>query len=384
MNSIISVIFAVFCFVEYNNYMKNNNQHLYYLAFSYFPDIGPMRFRQLVDYFGDVQKAYLAPEKELKELLGPKLLRNFIDFRNKFNPAETYRQITKKQIFVIPIDSNQYPAQLAAISDPPIVLYLKGDPEIFAKYKDNFFAIVGSRKTSYYGQQIAGQIAYDLSNNNLIIVSGMATGIDSFSHWGALRAGKPTVAVLGCGVDIIYPPENKQLYDKIINSSGAVVSEFSPGHSVLKGLFVSRNRIISGLSKGVLVVEGAEYSGALITARYAAEQGRDVFAPPSPITSQFSKAPNLLIKQGAKLITEAGDILEEYHLNYHQKTNINIDNLPEYEREIASSLLCQPLTVDELAAKLHLSINQLLQSLTILELKKIASKNDDGKYYIMT
>src|SRR3989338_348038 len=164
-----------------------------------------------------------------------------------------------------------------------------------------FFAIVGTRKPTSYGIQVARKFAYELTEAGFIIVSGMAMGIDTVAHQAALDAGGKTVAVLGCGVNIIYPAINYQLYHNIIKSGGAVISEFPPDQTVLKGLFISRNRIISGLSKGVLIAEGGEFSGALITAKYAGIQGKDVFAVPSSINSEMASAPNLLIKQGAKI-----------------------------------------------------------------------------------
>ena len=213
----------------------------------------------------------------------------------------------------MPVDSEDYPESLKNISDPPICLYVKGNIDLFQARHQNpdlvgtaknlvssldpiFFAIVGTRKPTSYGVQVAKKFAYELTEAGFVIVSGMAMGIDTVAHQAALDAGGRTVAVLGCGVNIIYPAANRSLYENIIKNGGAVISEFPPNQMVLKGLFISRNRIISGLSKGVLIAEGLQDSGALITARFAGEQGKEIFAPPGPITSEMSTS---ILPQGA-------------------------------------------------------------------------------------
>ena len=291
----------------------------------------------------------------------------------------------KELIIVDDCSTDGTSAILKQISDPPIVLYLKGDSEIFTKFNDKFFAIVGSRKTTSYGQQTTLNLSQQLASAGLIITSGMAVGIDTFAHQGALDVKKPTVAVLGCGVDIIYPPQNWQLYHQIIKSGGAIISEFPPGHRVNRGLFVSRNRIISGICKGVLIVEGGDKSGALITASYAASQGRDVFAIPSPISSVSSKAPNNLIKQGAKLVTESQDILEEYKLTYpnQQLSTVDFSGLSNNQQLVIKLLQSQSLSADDLSQKLNYTIDQLFSLLTELEIQKVVAKNNEGKYYLV-
>lgn len=352
----------------------------YYIAFSHCYGIGPVIFKQLIQHFGDVKTAYLAKEDKLKNILGVKLTERFIDFRKKFPTDSIEERLFKKDIQVLTLDHKDYPKSLEQISDPPICLYIRGNAKIFAE-NDLFFSIVGTRKVTSYGQEVAQQFAGDLSQYGFIIVSGMAIGIDAFAHWAAINSGGKTVAVLGCGVDIIYPNENTKLYHEIIKTGGAVISEFPPGMTVLPGLFVARNRIVSGLSRGVLVVEGAERSGTLITARHAAEQGRDVFAPPSPITSSLSKAPNILIKQGAKMVTSVEDILEEYNigLKSSQKNNI-LAGRSDAERAILEILINEPRSADDLSINLKKPVSEILNILSLLEIGGIIKRNTDAKY----
>lgn len=357
-----------------------SEQTKYYLGFSYFLGIGPTKFKQLVSVFGSPKKAYQAESDQLIKILGAKLGKRFVDFRQTFKPDSIINQLYKKNIQLLTLEDKDYPKQLSQIADPPICLYLIGDKKIL-KTK-NLIAIVGARKPTSYGLQIAEKFAGELVQYGFIIVSGMALGIDSASHWGAVNNAGQTVAVLGCGVNLVYPPSNRKLYQTIIKTGGCIISEFPPGHTVSKGLFVARNRLISGLSRGVLVVEGATDSGSLITARYAAEQGRDVFAPPSPITSPLSEAPNLLLKQGAKLVTSVTDILEEYQVKIKiREKKALFKNLQGLERQIMEVVINEPKTADELAIILNQPINQVLNSLSLLEIEGVIKKNNQGKFY---
>lgn len=359
------------------------DQTPYYVAFSHCLGIGPVAFGKLTAHFKTPQASYEAKKDELLPLLGSSLTEKFLNFRSSFDPIKRVNELYKKDIQVLVMSSPDYPKLLAQISDPPICLYLVGDKTIFSKNDDHFFAVVGTRRITSYGKQITQQLVSGLVDYGFVIVSGMALGVDAAAHWAAINAGGKTVAVLGCGVDIIYPPANKSLYDTIVKSGGAIVSEFPPGMTTLPGFFVSRNRIVSGLSRGVLVVEGAEQSGTLITARYAAEQGRDVFAPPSPITSPLSQAPNKLIKQGAKMVTDITDIIEEYNLTVKTETkNAALSGLTGIERNVVEALVDEPHTADDLRDKLQVPIDAILNTLTMLELNGAVAKNEEGKYYI--
>ncbi len=370
----------------------------YYLAFSYFLGIGPVRFTSLLKKFGNAKKAYQASKEELVEVIGNNLAQKFILFREKFDSEEKMKDLRKKEIVVVPLYSDLYPVTLKNIADPPICLYLRGNVNILSNYSPLlfeekqhdfsatsplFFAIVGTRKPTTYGEQIAKKFSQELASAGFIIVSGMAMGIDAIAHWGCLEVGGKTVAVLGCGVDVIYPAINRVLYEKIVNGGGVVVSEFPPGHKVAKGLFIARNRIISGLSAGVLVVEGLKDSGALITARYAAEQGKEVFAPPAPLTSQMSQAPNLLLKQGAKLVTSVADIYEELGVKVLPKKKEEMKiQLSDKEKIIFEVLAKEPMIVDQLALTVKKPISEVLNTISLLEIKGVVEKNQEGKYQI--
>ena len=355
----------------------------FYIGFSHFLGIGPIKFAALIKYFKTVKKAYLADKKDLQEVIGINWAEKFSQFRNRFNPEEKLRELERKQIQIIPIGHQLYPKSIQAISDPPIGVYVKGLINNFNFSKDYFIAIVGTRKPTPYGVQVSRKFAEELTRAGFIIVSGMAVGIDTVAHKTCLAVGGKTIAVLGCGVDIVYPAANYNLYQLIVEKDGLIISEFPPGQLVAKGLFIARNRLISALSMGALVVEGGKDSGALITARYAAEQGKEVFAPPSPLTSEMSVAPNNLLKQGAKLVTSLEDILEEFNLKIQPKKKEEIEaELDVAEKNIFQILQQEPKLGDEIAYKTALPIEQVLNILSILEIKGIVEKNSEGKYQV--
>lgn len=355
----------------------------YYLGFSHFLGIGPMRFKALMQYFGDIKKAYEADESSISYIIGPYYSNSFVQFRNKFNAEEKIEELRKKQITIITQADERFPQSLKTIADSPICLYVKGDVNNFSFTKDFFIGIVGTRRPTSYGEQITKKFTYELANAGFVIVSGMALGIDTTAQETALDAKERTIAVLGCGVDIIYPPSNRRLYERIIKNRGLIISEFPPGRTVVKGMFISRNRLVSGLSRGVVVIEGVSDSGALITARYAAEQGREVFAPPGPLTSNMSAAPNLLLKQGAKFATSVEDILEEFNLKIiPKKLDSTRLNLTQDEKLIFNLLLNEPHSADEMVEKIKLSINEIFNLLSGLEIRRIVERNSEGKYQI--
>lgn len=374
---------------------------LYYIGFSHFLGIGPVRFSLLKKNFGSAKAAYLAKKIDLELILGSKLTEKFVEFREKFDLEKKFKEIKRKNIQVLTVDDEDYPKDLKNISDPPICLYIKsykawrhvfsstssptslGGPPSHRLQKqapslELTFAIVGTRQPTQYGIDVARKFSYELAKAGFVIVSGLAYGIDTIAHQACLEAEGKTIAVLGCGVDVVYPASNRGLYEKIIEKGGAVISEFPPGQTVLKGLFISRNRIISALAKGVMVVEGTSDSGSLITARYAAEQGKDVFAPPSPITSKMSEAPNNLIKQGAKLVTSVEDIFQEFNIKISPKKEEKIkENLSEFEKQIYDLLKEQSLTLDDLVLKLGRPITEVLKTLSILEVKNLIKKTNN-------
>jgi len=281
------------------------------LALNMVEGLGSVKISQLLEHFNKAANIFGAQAEELERVfgIGAKIAGRIKNFDWQVLDKEL-KLIKKHDIGVVTIAESDYPESLKQISDPPPVLYFKG-----SILSGGFnFAIVGSRRASYYGISVAEKFAQQLAALGIVIVSGMARGIDTASHKGALKAKGATLAVLGSGLLNIYPPENKLLAEKIAKS-GAVISEFPLNTPPLRENFPRRNRIVSGLSRGVLVVEAAERSGALITADLALDQGRDVFAVPGEVDSPTSLGANYLIKQGAKLVNSIEDILEEYRLS---------------------------------------------------------------------
>lgn len=353
---------------------------LAHLGFSHFLGIGPVRFNGLIARFHSADAAYNASLHELKQILDEKTAAKFNEYRKEKDLEKLWMEIKRKEIRVVTRDSVYYPESFKHLTDAPICLYVKGDIERFDFNEGIFVGMVGTRIPTSYGRTIAQQFAFELTRAGCIIVSGMALGIDTVAHTAALDAGGKTVAFLGCGVDIVYPPANQPLYNRIIENSGLVISEFPPGQTVLRGLFVARNRLISGLSQGVMVVEGTGKSGALITARYAGEQGKELFAPPAPITSAQSEAPNLLLKEGAKLVTTPGDILEEFSLIFSEKKIVVL--VSEREKPVYNLLKNESLTADDICTALHMGIAELSTILTQMEVIGIVEKGDDERYFL--
>jgi DNA processing protein len=367
---------------------------LYYLAFSHCLGIGPVTFTELIEAFGTAQKAYEASERNLTEHLGPKLLAKFLAFRASFHPAKTYKNIVGKGITILTREDSRYPSQLHHIPDPPICLYVKGDLSVINFESDLFVGIVGTRKPSSYGAQMTRQFSETIAATGTVIVSGLALGVDTISHQSAIAVGGKTVAFLGCGVDIVYPPANRALYNQIVEKGGLVMSEFPPGMTVLPGLFVARNRLISGLSRGVLLIEGRKTSGGLITAKYAAEQGRDMFTIPVPLTSELSEASNILLKQGAMVATCPEDVLETYDVDTNVSAKgrsssgrkINLTNsyekLSSEEREVMELLANEALSGDEIGIQSKVKMSTLLPIISSLEMQGLIEKSVDGRYQV--
>lgn len=348
-----------------------------YLGFSLCNGIGPVRFEGLLKHFGSAKKAWNASIRDLVPILGEALGVKFNNFREEFSITDYEERLNKKKVrFLILIDSN-YPSLLKQIQRPPFVLYVKGSVEILKQVQNNMektIAVVGTRKVTQYGRDVTELLTAELVSAGFTIVSGLAMGVDAVAHQTAIDNNGKTIAVLGCGVDCATPAENQNLYDQIIERGGCVVSELPLGHSPTKGSFPARNRIIAGLSQGVIVTEGAEDSGALITADYALSFGRRVFAVPGPITSQLSKGPYKLIQKGAKLVTTAGDILKEFQIsNIKSQINTNnqrtINNITKEEQEILELLENEPLHFDEIVRRSRLSSSQVGSILSIMEMK---------------
>ena len=293
------------------------------------------------------------------------------------------KRLEKTGFSVLTILDDGYPACLREIFDPPLVLYYAGKMDVLNKPA---VSIVGARRPTPYGRAVAERLAQDLSTKGLAIVSGMARGIDSIAHWGALKEGQ-TIAVLGSGLQWIYPKENKPLFEKIIEN-GLVLSEYSLKTPPLKYHFPKRNRIIGGLSLGVVVVEGTKKSGSLITARLALEEGREVMAVPGNITSGLSEGPNRLIKEGAKIVESWIDVVEELPLPVKEKIlsaeKKAVKELPPLSKEEKGIYeLLSPdslVSVDELVEQANLSVSEVLTLLLGLEFKDLVDQRP-GKFY---
>jgi DNA processing protein len=321
-------------------------------------------------------------------------VRSFLGSRSKMDLDGELNGVLEGNIKVLTLEDEEYPENLKNIYDPPPVLYIRGKIE---KSDQKALAIVGTRRASRYGLEIARKLACELAALGITIVSGMAMGIDSAAHRGALEAKGRTIAVFGTGVDEIFPSQNKELAGQIA-FAGALVSEFPLGTKGEKGNFPRRNRIISGLSLGVIVVEGHYDSGAMITAKEALEQGREVFAVPGNVELDQSKGPHWLIKQGAKLVESVQDVLEELNMVMPKKmTNDPLDfargqmsnegrNYPELneeEKKIVSVLSLEPKHLDVISMETKLSIPQVSSTLMMLEIKKVV-RQLPGKMFVLS
>jgi len=347
------------------------------------PGIGSRRFYSLIERFQNPRNVWESSNTEIFRMsgvIGRKAAENIIQYKEN-GLLETARKILcSPELSVYVLEDAEYPSQLKSIYDPPPVLYCKGQ---LPKPDQALISIVGSRRASRYGLQMAEKIAYDLALAGVGIVSGLARGIDTAAHRGALKANGYTLGVLGSGVDVVYPPENKGLVQQM-QEQGAVISEYPLGTYPLAGNFPARNRIISGLSQGVLVIEAGSRSGALITVDFALEQGRDVFALPGNINSPFSQGTNQLLKEGAKLVTSAEDILEELNLacrNHTPQTQPQAIQLDFFETQIYNALEDGEKQLEELVRITGLDAGRISAMLTMLEIKGII-KQLPGKIFV--
>jgi DNA processing protein len=286
----------------------SSDESLHWLALRMSAGVGTRKAGQLVEIFRTPQAIFRASREELEEAgLSPAVAQSVASGCAFEEAAEQHEKAAKLGVQLVPITDSRYPARLKEIFDPPPLLYARGRVELLGHL---MLGVVGTRRPTAYGTQVATRLSKDLSEAGLTIASGMARGIDTAAHRAVLDAGCDTVAVFGCGVDEVYPAENRKLAETLAEK-GLVISEFPMGAPPYPQNFPVRNRIISGMSAGVLVVEGGEYSGSTITAKLASEQNREMFAVPGNVTSKMSWGPNLLIKQGAKLVQEWNDVVTE-------------------------------------------------------------------------
>lgn len=352
----------------------------YWIGFNKVRGIGPARLRALLDMFGDVEAAWRASGQALRDAgLDRRSVDNLLAARSELDLAAELARVQRAGVTALTWDDPRYPARLKAIGDPPPVLYLKGE---LAPEDDFGVAIVGTRNASNYGREAARVLATDLAGVGVTIISGLARGIDAVAHRAALQAGGRTLAVLGSGVDVIYPWENRQLSQDIV-AHGALISEYALGTQPEASNFPPRNRIVSGLSRGVVVVEAGEQSGALITARFAAEQGRDVFAVPGTIFARASQGTNRLIRDGATPVLGAADVLDGLNLKA-VASHVQAQMLfPADEKEAAllGRLGDDSVHVDELSRQTGMPIAEVTSTLALMELKGLV-RGAGGMAYV--
>jgi DNA processing protein len=349
------------------------------LGFNRAAGIGPTRLNALLEVFGDVESAWNASPPQLRAAgLGRKTVEKFVRARDEMDLDAELTRVQDKGFALMSLGDSEYPEDLAEIHSPPILLYIWGEMQ---PQDQIAAAIVGTRRATPYGKAVARDLATGLASSGVTVVSGLARGIDGVAHQAALEAGGRTIAVLGSGLDHIYPPEHRKLANSIAQS-GAVVSDYPLGTRPEGGNFPPRNRIISGLSLAVIVVQAGERSGALITANFAAEQGRDVFAVPGRIYDKGSKGANRLISQGAFPATSVDDVLEVLNLDVATKAAPAALPQDKTERLVLGSLGSEPIHIDELRARCDLPIAELTACLSILELRGQA-RQVGGMHYVI-
>lgn len=357
----------------------------YLMWLSCIVDLGSVRANKLLGYFGSGEEVYNADINEILEVvsISDKIVDRIVSSRGDRIMEKRLRRMEKMNIKFIGISDKLYPYMLKEIQAPPVGLYIIGQlpDENLAKV-----SIIGSRQCSTYGSGVAYNTAFELAENNVVVVSGMAYGIDSIAHKGCLDGKGKTIAVLGNGVDICYPASNRELRERIIEN-GCVMSEYPPGTEAKAYHFPVRNRIISGLSDVTLVVEAEKKSGTLITVGQALDQGRDIFAVPGNITSPKSEGTNDLLRQGAYIFTKTEDILEVLRIETTEDNKINNKNientLATEEKLVYDCIGLEPISVDELLLKTKSEISSLQYVLTMLEIKGVIRKIS-GQRYIRT
>ncbi len=353
----------------------------YLIAFSRVPGIGRAKLSQMESYFGHLERAWTADGRELAEAgLEPKLVHEVISRRPKLSPDGEMELLERHGVAAIPRQDRKYPSLLKEIDDPPPVLYVKGS---ILPQDATSLAVVGTRRATVYGKEVATRITSDLVAAGVTIVSGLAKGIDTVAHRSALEAGGRTIAIFGCGLDIIYPVENTKLAADVLDH-GALISEHPIGVKPERYHFPRRNRIMSGISLGVLAVESDLSSGTRFTVEHALEQGREVFTVPGSIFSRNSEGPHRWIQEGAKLVTRVEDILEELNLAAVGQQLEMKELIPgSADEDILIKLLSvEPRHIDEVTRLSGLPINTVSSTLAMMELKGVVRQVGQMSYVL--
>ena len=352
----------------------------YWVALSSIEEISSHFIQRLYNYFGDIESAFNADDLSGIDGLSIKKAQEFLRLRDKVDPDKALALVEERGVKFLTFDDEKYPLMLRNIDNPPSVLYYKGD--LFDCNLEKTLAVVGSRKATSYAKDALKKIISELAGTDICIVSGLASGIDTTAHVSALENNLKTIGVIASGFDFTYPAANKDLYKRIENGCGAVVSEYYPTFQPLQFRFPQRNRIVSGLSYGTLVAEASLKSGALITSNLTLEQGRELMCIPGLITNPNTEGIYKLLKSGASLVTCADDVLEAlgWEVKIEQQNLFNLPELSEDEKRIYEALEIEDKCVDELQAFTKLSIENLLMYLTTMELKGIIKQVDGDRY----
>ncbi len=361
-----------------------NSELAYLNALNLLTILGPRRIDALIEHYGSAKEAWKAPAGELLQLLGLQdPVSKFEQEKSGIEPEKEWEKLIKQKVFCVSPASPGYPRLLKELHFPPPLLYYRGNLDRIDKPA---VAIVGSRRCTFYGQEVAHRLAVELAAAGVSVISGMALGIDTAAHRGTLENSGYTAAVLGCGVDQCYPPKNADLMQLII-AEGVVISEYPVGTEPLPFHFPQRNRVISGLSLGTVVVEATAKSGALITANYALEQNREVFAVPGNVGSPYSRGSHRLIKEGARLVESASDILEELCFQTATEEQLTLAGaglLPELtaiEKKLLDLIPYQPMHIDNIIQQSGVKASETSALLLSLELKKLI-RQSPGKYFM--
>lgn len=357
-----------------------------YLVLNSIRLVGPVRVRKLLEAFGSPEAILSQSVSKLAavEGIGMAVAESIRDWEKNWDLSGELKRMRELGLRVVDCEDSDYPKLLREIYDPPLVLYYRGD---FGAVSRQGIAVVGSRHTSYYGTEMAKKLGYQLAYAGLTVNSGLARGIDTAAHQGALAAKGKTAAVFGCSLEKVYPAENEALADKIVEEGGVLLSEFPLGTPPDRQTFPMRNRIVSGLSRGVLVIEAGEESGALITARMALDQGRSVFAVPGRIDQPYARGCHRLIKEGAKLVEGVEDVLAEFEFLLPEiakpAARPAAEQLSESERKVFEVLGAEELHIDLIIRKCGLPSGDVQSSLLRLEMRKLA-RQLPGRVYVRT
>lgn len=357
--------------------------HKYWIAFSSIEEISSSFIQRLYNHFGNIKEAFFANDLSFIDGLSVKSAEKFLRLRDKVDPDKVLQEVYDKGIKFLTYEDEKYPFMLKNISNPPSVLYYKGD--LFSCNLEKTLAVVGSRRATSYAKDALGKIIGELQNTDICIVSGLASGIDTTAHKAAIENNLKTIGVIASGFDFVYPTANKELYKKIEEGCGAIVTEYFPNFEPIKFRFPQRNRIVSGLSYGTLVAEASLQSGALITANLTLEQGRELMCIPGLITNPNTQGIYKLLKNGATLVTCADDILEAlgWEMKIEQQNLFNNIELSENEQKIYEALEIEDKGVDELQVYTKMSIDNMLMYLTTMELKGIIKQVDGDRYRLV-